>query len=435
MARRKSSMSIEAPPPEPALDNAAERLAKFKVMRAELHAEKVYITPPPTAPPASVPTQSPAEKRAAEDASRAAALAANGGVTVVSTLSRRELGIRAAQARQRQRETRSQERDIPMSKSAKEFFGAPPTVGLTGQTVAPRIQPTEYEALSATLKYDVECGDIELEDARMILRAYLDLGLPVDMALKSEPAVVRAWIAAHPQREATQDSVALAKGRLHDDRLLDALQKETGKVARPSEKAILWRICLHDNRFIEGFVECGPGESRASASKRAETQVVNFLLTPPSGTLASTPKKGAPAGPYGDLGLAPDGTERNAPRPAPENIAFAPKWGEVRTEEGWERVTRQQILAVRVKGASELDVGRKTRIGGNQATTTPSKPRPLSEPWMKASQDRGTDPRIASAPPRSISRRVDKARRYVDSAARAEVSYRWDYSNPGPLNK
>lgn len=432
MARRKSSMSI-APPlatsevAEPALDNAAERLAKFKAMRSELHAEKVYTAAPKVAPSASVPTQSPAEKRAAEEKARQDAILA--GQKAGSSGRRLDWVVDRIKLPQQQ-----QQGPAP-AVLAKEFFGAPPTTGLMGQTVAPRIQPTEYETLSATLKYDVECGDVELEDARMILRAYLDLGMPLKMALKSEPAVVRAWISAHPAREATQDSVAIAKGRLHDDRLLDALQKETGKVARPSEKAVLWRICLHDNRFIEGFVEPGPGESRAAAQKRAETQVVNFLLTPPSGTLASTPKKGAPAGPYGDLGLAPDGTERNAARPAPENIAFAPKWGEVRSEAGWERVTRQQILAVRVKGASELDVGRKTRIGGNQATTTPSKPRPLSEPWMKASQDRGTDPRIASAPPRSISRRVDKARRYVDSAARAEVSTRWDYSNPGPLNK
>lgn len=434
MAQRKS-VSVEETPPlatsgvaEPALDKAAiERQTKFKAMRAELHAEKVYVAPPPTAPAASVPIQSPAEKRAAEEKVRQdAILAGNKGRPRFDWVVDRILLPPKAQQKQIQIQGPS-------------LVIVPPTTGFTGQKITPRTQPTEYDTLAATLKFDVENGDVELEDARMILRAYRDLGLPMQMALKSEPAVIRAWVAAHPAREATQDSVAIAKGRQHDDRLLDALQKETGKVSRPSEKAVLWRICLSAkyNKFVSGFVEPGPSESRASAQKRAETIVVNFLLTPPSGTLASTPKKGAPAGPYGDLGLAPDGiTERNAARPAPENIAFAPEWGEVRTEEGtWDRVTRQQILAVRVKGASELDVGRKTRIGGNQATTTPSKPRPLSEPWMKASQDRGTDPRVASAPPRSISRRVDKARRYVDSAARAEVSYRWDYSNPGPLNK
>ncbi|MEI7836808.1 MAG: hypothetical protein WCK05_10425 [Planctomycetota bacterium] len=405
MARQKSA--VNTPPQatsvvvaEPTLDKAAIRQAKFKALVAERHGEKVHTAPAPTVPQSTVPTQSPAEKRAAEEKARQEAILAglNAKPQVNIDLAAMFMArVEAALANG----VKLPEKRTP-STVAQEFF-AQPTVGLTGQKLAPKTN-SDYDVLAGYLREDMASGDLSQTDARMILRAFADGSLPFNMAKNADVEVVTDYLRTHVKSEATQDSVAFAKAAKADDRFIGYITSQTGADYRPSEAAIRYRVRLDDGHDIEGWVEPNPGESHAAVSKRAETVVVNYLLTPPSGTLVSSVQKSAPQGPYGDLGLSPDGmSARNAVRTNPESRALTPLWGQVMTADGWsERVTRQQILAVRVKGASDLDVGRKTRIGGKMATTTPSKPRPLSERSMKVQQTRCVDVRSCSAPPRGV---------------------------------
>lgn len=402
MARRKTVAEVSPPPPSEEAQKAS-RLDRFRQMVAEHHSERVNVAPPKIAPQSSVAIQfqTLAEKRAAEESGRAAALAANGGTTVVQNMTALERGIAAAQAAMRAKAARAAERELVASEpkpTKQEPVWQPAKLGFQGQKLEPK-NPNEYDQLADALRFDVEEGKTAQSDARMILQAYSDGRLSFYEAWNLDTDVIRERLRTFKPHEVTQDSVKIAKADITDDKHIGYVLSQTGVDERPSERAIRYRIQFTDGDVREGFLEPKPRESQSAAIKRAETHVRRILLERPSGV--SAPPASAPVGPQGDLGVT-DGVPRNHIRVSP-SVTVAPTWGQVMGPDGWgERIMRSTLIQQRVKGTPDLDVGRKRPIMGRQATTTPSKPAPLNRPWMRAGSTHCVDPRQASAPPRSV---------------------------------
>ncbi len=428
MARRKTVAEV-SPPPPPEEVQKASRLDRFRSLVAEHHSERVNVAPPKVAPQAAEPILDFKEVRAAEEQARQSAILA--GETVKASMSRLDLYRLNAERANKARQTfQASEGSKESTKPKQEPVWQPAKLGFQGQKLEPKEPehtveyltdesglvldeqgkpiPCTYESLRLAVQADVEAGKTTVDDGRMILRAYESTAVTFREAWWLDTAEIRERLRTFKPPELSEATINALKGQAALDRSVGVLTSHAflaEAFAQPSERAIRFRVQYADGFIREGFLEPGPRESQSAAVKRAETYVRGLLLERPSGV--SGPQKSAPVGPVGDLGVDDKGP-RNAIREAP-SMTMAPTWGQVMGPDGWgDKILRTALIQERIKGAADLDVGRKVRIGGKMATTTPSKPRPLSEPWMRAGTTHCVDPKSASAPPRSVRLKGDR---------------------------
>lgn len=426
MARRKTVAAVSPPPPSDEGFKAA-RLERFRQTVANNHSEKVGVAPPKVIPQyLPVQFQTLAEKRAAEEsraekARREAAVERTDDPLLDGIFDMLKNGIPIADFSNKQAQAKPVKQE-PVWQPAK--------LGFQGQKLEPKEPehtveyltdesglvldeqgkpiPCTYESLRLAVQADVEAGKTTVDDGRMILRAYESTAVTFREAWWLDTAEIRERLRTFKPPELSEATINALKGQAALDRSVGVLTSHAflaEAFAQPSERAIRFRVQYADGFIREGFLEPGPRESQSAAVKRAETYVRGLLLERPSGV--SGPQKSAPVGPVGDLGVDDKGP-RNAIREAP-SMTMAPTWGQVMGPDGWgDKILRTALIQERIKGAADLDVGRKVRIGGKMATTTPSKPRPLSEPWMRAGTTHCVDPKSASAPPRSVRLKGDR---------------------------